>query len=466
LGIENAMNTSLMRQAARLLAALTLALPLWAGGQSAVRQSPETLARQLSPELRERAEKALATTDPLIKGGLLAGLRDATAIPFIVAALEADPRPAVRRRVAQYSSYRAEFRESPAFRAMLTDWLEHEADPDVVAIVHKELRHMAAWDLRVLVERRVAATKAQGPVPSWLHHEEQIAIDRSYDLSLPRFMRKPPPVFEVAPPSQPIRVLAMGDFGVGDEAQRQVAAAMRAYHARRPFTFGITLGDNFYGFPRPEDPSSPRWEKDFEALYGPMGIPIYAATGNHDFDVPDQAAAQYVYSRQSKSWKLPALTYTYTAGPAQLFVIDGNDLAGGQLAWLKEAVDKSTARWKIAYAHYPLRVALPGARADYDDHLQEYRDKLMPIFKGHVDLYVTGHHHSLQHLKPLDGVNLIISGAAGRAGYPTDPASDLAYFASNQHGFAVLDIDFGEIRVTFVGAQAQELYSARVASKP
>jgi hypothetical protein len=181
--------------------------------------------------------------------------------------------------------------------------------------------------------------------------------------------------------------------------------------------------------------------------------------------VPDQAAAEYMYSRQSQVWKLPALWYTFTAGPVQFFAIDSNDIGAEQLAWLDDAIGRSTARWKIVYGHVPLVIAMQHTPRGYPRSVQEWRDKLMPIFKGRVDLYLAGHHHSLQHLKPLDGVALVISGAGGRAGYPIDPKSPEAFFADNQHGFAVLDITNDDIGLTLVNADGKTLYTASVAKR-
>jgi len=85
------------------------------------------------------------------------------------------------------------------------------------------------------------------------------------------------PVFTVQARA-PIRALAFGDFGEGNEPQRRTAAAMVAYHGGHPFDFGITLGDNFYpsGISSLDDP---RWKSQFEDLYGPMGIKFYATLG-------------------------------------------------------------------------------------------------------------------------------------------------------------------------------------------
>ena len=124
----------------------------------------------------------------------------------------------------------------------------------------------------------------------------------------------------------------------GSEAQKRVAAAMRTYHQQRPFDFAVTLGDNFYsiGMASPDDP---RWKTWWSDLYDSLGIPFYATLGNHDWGQPNSPAAEILYSARSKSWRMPAAYYTFTAGAAQFFALDTDVISEAQLLWLIEAID-------------------------------------------------------------------------------------------------------------------------------
>ena len=56
------------------------------------------------------------------------------------------------------------------------------------------------------------------------------------------------------------------------------------------------------------------------------------------------------------------------------------------------------ADWKIVFAHYPCYSG--GAHHGSDSA----REKILPIMeKHHVDVYLTGHDHNLQHWQPEDG---------------------------------------------------------------
>ena len=110
--------------------------------------------------------------------------------------------------------------------------------------------------------------------------------------NLPHFIREAPPPFTVkGADRRNVRVLAFGDFGDGSDRQKRMAEAMARFHAKTPFDFAVTLGDNFYpaGMAGPADP---RWQRDFERLYEPMHIRFYPSLGNHDWVLADSPAAE------------------------------------------------------------------------------------------------------------------------------------------------------------------------------
>jgi len=267
---------------------------------------------------------------------------------------------------------------------------------------------------------------------------------------LPGFLRVPPPVFALKVARQSIRVLAFGDFGFGNAAQRQTAAAMVEYHRQHPFDFGITLGDNFYDFGM-NSPQDPRWQSQFEQLYGPMHIDIYATFGNHDYAQPDSPAAEILYSRLSPDWRLPSPYYTYTAGPVQLFAIDTMNLSEAQLEWLARELADSHASWKLVYGHYPI----------YSNNGEDNQliAKLLPVLEqGGADIYLAGNHHNLQELRPEGKLHFFVSGGGGATLH--EPPGDYArsLYKEKRYGFSVLEADAQHFTVRFVGTDGQILH--------
>jgi tartrate-resistant acid phosphatase type 5 len=259
----------------------------------------------------------------------------------------------------------------------------------------------------------------------------------------------PPTVFDIGAP-QSIRVLAFGDFGDGNEPQRATAAAMVAYHKSHPFDFGITLGDNFYpnGIASLADP---RWKSQFEDLYGPMGIKFYATLGNHDYYDPKSPGVELDYSKASPDWRLASYYYTFVAGPVQFFAIDTVCLTQPELDWLAQQLASSKARWKLVYGHYPLYSATVEDR--------DLIRRLLPVLKaGAVDIYLSGHHHNLQVLKPDGNLHFWISGGGGAHVHPLRWVYERAVYKEKVNGFTVLEADDHAFTARFVGIDGRELY--------
>jgi hypothetical protein len=254
-----------------------------------------------------------------------------------------------------------------------------------------------------------------------------------------------------------VRALAFGDFGDDSDRQERMAEAMRRAHAEKRFDLALTLGDNFYpaGMSGPADP---RWERTFDRLYAPMGVPFYPSFGNHDWVLADSPASEIQRSARSALWRMPADRYTFVAGPVQFFALDTNLVTRAQLDWLDRELARSTARWKVVYGHHPIY--------SYGMHGDDpaTRDNVLPLLRKRADLYLCGHDHDLQVLSPEDGVNFVIAGGGGAQPRPTT-RGPRTVFAASKNGFAVLDATRSSLTVTLVGEDLQPLHRLVIAGK-
>jgi tartrate-resistant acid phosphatase type 5 len=224
---------------------------------------------------------------------------------------------------------------------------------------------------------------------------------------------QPPPPPAIRPADQPIRVVAFGDFGDGAWNQRRVAHAIYVQDRKHPFDFGLTLGDNFY--PKGlDDPVDPRWKREWELLYTRMHVRFYATLGNHDHLAEAAPEAEVQRSLKSESWCLPRRYYTFTAGPVQFFALDTNPIVRDepsvpeQLAWLDEALAASSAPWKVVYGHHP------AYSTGEDGNTPEIIAWVLPLLKRHgVDLYLSGHEHDMEYLRPEGSLHFAVAGAGG-----------------------------------------------------
>lgn len=248
----------------------------------------------------------------------------------------------------------------------------------------------------------------------------------------------------VVAPATTVRFAAVGDTGRVTAGQTAMAAVLADVCARQGCDFVLLLGDNAYeeGLKSIEDP---RWATLFEEPFAAVDAPFHPVLGNHDggkrgmgLDLA-RGDVQVAYSAASVRWSMPGRWYSLRRGVVDLFALDtplaqldglGEPVVGrygdrmdAQRAWVQEAVASSTARWRIAYGHHPLRSnGRHGDAGDYDGaglvpfvNGAGVRDFLQDELCGRVDLYLAGHDHNRQWLVPdCEGTELMVLGAGAK----------------------------------------------------
>lgn len=271
-----------------------------------------------------------------------------------------------------------------------------------------------------------------------------------------------------------VEFIAIGDAGTGAFGQRLTAEAMRMKAERDSISFVLSLGDNFYEF-GVRSVDDPQWQDKFERMYASpsLNVPFYAVLGNHDYRQNPQA--QVEYSRKTTRWNMPDRFYTFirqfdASTSAQFFCLDtqpmaylsSNDLSTGkdsakymlQLRWLEKELSESSARWKIVLGHHPLY-----SNGEHGSN-KELASLLEPILARHaVDFYLSGHEHDLQLLKPVNGVNYVISGGGGKHRNVT--WRDNTVYAGTNLGFAFFRISQDEALVEFINRTGVTQYAHR-----
>lgn len=277
-----------------------------------------------------------------------------------------------------------------------------------------------------------------------------------------------------------LNFILMGDWGRnGDDHQKSVAAQMSKTVVEGSVDFVVAAGDNFYpaGVISEFDPL---WKYSFEDIYNayPLQCDWYPVLGNHDYGSnPD---AQVKYSTISRRWRMTSRYYTKkvslngdTTKQILFAFIDttplvpnyyrtkshsvhGQDTTAQKL-WLEKVLaDPSpNIRWKVVVGHHPMYTG--GSRTEGKD-TQAMRRLLQPLFeKYHVDAYLAGHEHSLQHMGPVNGVQHFISGAASER----TPARMLpiSKFAASDYGFMLFSVTPENIRVQVINDKGKILYN-------
>ena len=206
-----------------------------------------------------------------------------------------------------------------------------------------------------------------------------------------------------AMPNRPdsLKFAVLGDFGDGSSGQRAMAAEIARVHARFPFEFVITVGDNLYGSERPQD-----FARKFEAPYKAIldrGVKFYASLGNHDS--PEQ--------RYYKLFNMDGKLYYSFKGDKQsvkFIALQSDYLEPEQMGWLQKELEGSREDWKIPFFHHPPYSS--GGR--HGSHVR-HREVLEPLFVKHnVSVVFTGHDHIYERVKPQQGIVYFVAGSGGK----------------------------------------------------
>jgi predicted MPP superfamily phosphohydrolase len=192
----------------------------------------------------------------------------------------------------------------------------------------------------------------------------------------------------------------LGDFGIGERTQYELADQMAKLRQRFKYELVVLVGDNLYGSERPQD-----FEKKFEIPYKPLldaGVKFYASLGNHD------AREQRYYKLFNMEGKL---YYTFTPkSDIRFFVFESTYPEPEQIEWLEKELKASGSNWKIVYFHHPLYSS--GDRHGSDLRLREV---LEPLFlKYNVSVVLNGHDHFYERVKPQKGITYFVVGSGGQ----------------------------------------------------
>jgi len=256
------------------------------------------------------------------------------------------------------------------------------------------------------------------------------------------------PVSPTTAPTTRTTLLAMGDWGEDTTAERQVAGAMEkeARTDQPPPAFVLLLGDNFYF--KLSGVDDPHWQTLFEQMYDPavLGVPFYACLGNHDYDGNNlQTELSYARLHPDSRFKMPSEWYRVDLPTTQpivtVLMLNSNreNLSelqwNEQTQWLEKQLASPRAPWTICCAHHPLF-----SNGFFWGNGVLQKDWGMLFQKYHVDFYLCGHEHDMEHLEiPGWSTSFVIAGGGGAHSHPL--SRDDRGFSRMAYGFVDFEID-------------------------
>ena len=289
---------------------------------------------------------------------------------------------------------------------------------------------------------------------------------------------------QAVPAGGTLDLLALGDFGTGDVAQKAVGRAMQRYAAalgKKPDGL-LLLGDNFYG-KMPGGVKSPRWRSGFSDIYpgGDFPGPCWAILGNHDYhDTPGNELAQLGYAaslNRATRWTFPAKYYRVDLPAVNpqitLLMLDTNwepinraihndrpcwmqpEEQEAQMKWLKEQLASKRAPFTIMAGHHPVY-----SDANHGDTKELVQD-LAPLLEKHgVHVYICGHDHDLQHMEfEKHRTSFVLSGGGGARIYPTPEKIREGSTVLAVNGFTHLSLTGQVLTIRHIDANGKMLHA-------
>jgi hypothetical protein len=244
-------------------------------------------------------------------------------------------------------------------------------------------------------------------------------------------------------------VWAIGDGADGGADGRAVANLVAS---RRVDRF-VYLGDVY------ETGTQAEFDSNYRPLYAHFDAIGAPTIGNHEWG---NVATGYVPYWAAARGSPPPLWYSFSVSGWQLLSLNANAPAStsrGQLDWLRRRI-AATPRYgtcRIAITHQPRFSA--GLHGDLPS-LQPMFDEL----RGHAAIWLAGHDHDMQRLRPVDGITPYVEGAGGNELYPVN-ASDprLAFEDDTHHGALRIALRPGGADLTFVAEDGTVLDTSSVA---
>lgn len=256
--------------------------------------------------------------------------------------------------------------------------------------------------------------------------------------------------FRTAPTAgsgEPVRFIAWGDSGTGEEDQ----LLLRDQLVTVPFDFILHVGDIAY-----EEGKLQELEDTFFGVYSGLlrHFPVFPVAGNHEYATLAAAPFREVFNLPDNGGTTgKEQWYSFDWGNVHFVGLDTERINQDQVAWLKADLAKSQQPWTVAFLHKPPFSS--GAHGSTD----ESRSAFGPIFEQHkVALVLSGHDHDYERMKPRGDVHYIVTGGGGR-NTTSVGTSDFTAFSDEVLHFVYVDVTGDKLALHAIDGTGMEFDS-------
>ena len=278
-----------------------------------------------------------------------------------------------------------------------------------------------------------------------------------------------------------IGVVLANDLGRnGYYDQKPISETMAALCETVDVECVVAPGDihHFEGVRSVDDPL---WMTNYELIYShpELMIPWHCTLGNHEYRGTTQACIDY--TRKSARWNMPERYHTFVLtaddGTTLRFVlIDTTPLIDKyrtetskypdaalqdrdrQLAWMDSVLSASNEDWVLVAGHHPVYADTGKDDSERAD-MQKY---VRPVLQRHSDkvaMYLCGHIHNFQHIRPGNGdpIDYVVNSSASLSRKKVAPTPG-AVFVSGESGFSFIAADRHSLTLYMLDKEGRTLH--------
>ena len=277
-----------------------------------------------------------------------------------------------------------------------------------------------------------------------------------------------------------IRLMVASDLGRnGAYYQKPIAALMGKVAETDDIEAVLALGDTHH-YMGIESANDPLWMTNYELIYchPELQVPWYPILGNHEYRGNTQAVMDY--SSQSRRWQMPSRYYSKVfqddSTSLRVVFIDTTPLIDkyhtdsvdypsvtsqdieAQLAWLDKELLSAREDWVVVVGHHPIYADTPKSESERLD-MQRRVDPILRRYK--VNMYICGHIHNFQHIKPRGSKIDYVVNTSGSLARETVNMVEGSQFVSGQPGFSVLSCTHDHIQLDMLNAKGEVIHTVR-----
>lgn len=277
-----------------------------------------------------------------------------------------------------------------------------------------------------------------------------------------------------------IRLMVASDLGRnGAYDQKPIAALMGRVAETDGIEAVLALGDTHH-YMGIESVNDPLWMTNYELIYchPELQVPWYPILGNHEYRGNTQAVMDY--SSLSRRWQMPSRYYSkvfqddstslrvvfidttplidkYHTDSIDYTSVTSQDIEA-QLAWLDKELLSAREDWVVVVGHHPIYADTPKSESERLD-MQRRVDPILRRYK--VNMYICGHIHNFQHIKPRGSKIDYVVNTSGSLARETVNMVEGSQFVSGQPGFSVLSCTHDNIQLDMLNAKGEVIHTVR-----